>query len=294
MKTVGITGVSRAQKFSPNCENNDSLIFCAVADELRKRGFVVNEVSESDITALASCNDAYCFSMARGGEALAILRKKEEQGMLVVNSASSLLLNHRAAITRAFSLDIIPAPESEVLVNGEMPSMPFPFWLKRGDACAQSCNDVRYVDSNESLRCAIEDFKRRDISCVVANEHLSGDLVKFYGVVGTDFFYTCLPTENGKSGKFGLEQINGEPHRYSYNLRHLHEVCTRAAKLLDFVVYGGDCIVGEDGKFKIIDFNDWPSFSRCRYEAAAAIAEAICAAVLKRQEAEKAAVSLLR
>lgn len=37
-------------------------------------------------------------------------------------------------------------------------------------------------------------------------------------------------------------------------------------------VYGGDCIVRPDGTFCVIDFNDWPSFSRCRGEAAEAIA----------------------
>jgi hypothetical protein len=37
-------------------------------------------------------------------------------------------------------------------------------------------------------------------------------------------------------------------------------------------VYGGDCIVTVDGAWYMIDFNDWPSFSRCREEAAEAIA----------------------
>ena len=40
-------------------------------------------------------------------------------------------------------------------------------------------------------------------------------------------------------------------------------------------VYGGDCIVGEDGNIRIIDFNDWPSFAPCRNEAAPFIAKSI-------------------
>ena len=39
----------------------------------------------------------------------------------------------------------------------------------------------------------------------------------------------------------------------------------------DVAIYGGDCIVRDDGSFALIDFNDWPSFARCREEAAAAI-----------------------
>jgi len=47
------------------------------------------------------------------------------------------------------------------------------------------------------------------------------------------------------------------------------------ARAVGIKVYGGDCIVGEDGSFCIIDFNDWPSFSRCREDAATAIATLI-------------------
>ena len=44
------------------------------------------------------------------------------------------------------------------------------------------------------------------------------------------------------------------------------------ARETGIVTYGGDAIVRADGSFCIIDFNDWPSFSRCRDEAADAIA----------------------
>ena len=37
-------------------------------------------------------------------------------------------------------------------------------------------------------------------------------------------------------------------------------------------VYGGDAIVGPDGVARLIDLNDWPSFSSCRAVAAEAIA----------------------
>ena len=37
--------------------------------------------------------------------------------------------------------------------------------------------------------------------------------------------------------------------------------------MLDVPVYGGDCVVSSSGEIRIIDFNDWPSFARCREEA---------------------------
>ena len=38
------------------------------------------------------------------------------------------------------------------------------------------------------------------------------------------------------------------------------------------MIYGGDVIIGSDGIARLIDLNDWPSFSACREEAADAIA----------------------
>ena len=43
----------------------------------------------------------------------------------------------------------------------------------------------------------------------------------------------------------------------------------------DDSIYGGDCVVSADGTLRIIDFNDWPSFARCREEAGGKIAECI-------------------
>ena len=38
---------------------------------------------------------------------------------------------------------------------------------------------------------------------------------------------------------------------------------------------GGDLIIGHDGVARLIDLNDWPSFSACRSEAADAIAKLV-------------------
>jgi len=46
----------------------------------------------------------------------------------------------------------------------------------------------------------------------------------------------------------------------------------RLAKAVGVEVFGGDAIIRSDGTFCVIDFNDWPSFSRCRPEAACTIA----------------------
>ena len=108
----------------------------------------------------------------------------------------------------------------------------------------------------------------------MVNEHLEGDLIKFYGVNGTDFFYWFYPFEM-KHSKFGLEKINGEPTGISFKVETLQQICNQAASVLQVDVYGGDAIVAADGSMRIIDFNDWPSFAPCREEAADAISELI-------------------
>ena len=37
-------------------------------------------------------------------------------------------------------------------------------------------------------------------------------------------------------------------------------------------IYGGDAVIRPDGRFFLIDFNDWPSFGSCTQAAAEAIA----------------------
>jgi hypothetical protein len=57
------------------------------------------------------------------------------------------------------------------------------------------------------------------------------------------------------------------------NLNELQRVSAAAADALGLMIYGGDAIVDSEGKFHLIDLNDWPSFRICREDAARAIAE---------------------
>ena len=75
--------------------------------------------------------------------------------------------------------------------------------------------------------------------------------------------------------KFGLEAINGKACGFSFDVSELKRISDEAARVLDVPVYGGDCVVSEDGTIGLIDFNDWPSFSRCREAASKAIASRI-------------------
>ena len=120
----------------------------------------------------------------------------------------------------------------------------------------------------------LHEYYYRGIKRAVINRHLVGDLVKFYGIAGTRFFYHFYPFY-GHNEKFGLDAVNGMPHMVPYDADALHAMCEKAADLLDVVMYGGDCIISSAGSFSIIDFNDWPSFAPCRKEASVQIARAV-------------------
>ncbi len=148
-------------------------------------------------------------------------------------------------------------------------------WLKRGVGTAEVAEDTIFCKSESEVAAAMERFHERGISEVCRQAHVPGDLVKFYGVADTDFFYYFYPTDTGRS-KFGSEEHNGKAHHYAFAAEAMKAAVDRLAHATGVVVYGGDAIVRADGTFVIIDFNDWPTFSPCREEAASAICHAAC------------------
>ncbi len=268
-------GISRAARFSPNSEDKDCSIFQAVAEELRRLGHEVETLEEGEYTSIEGVNGI--FTMARAVKVLESLAKQEQNGMPVINSAQALLNASRARMTELFSRAGIPIPKTRTLQNAD--AVHYPLWMKRGDACAQSATDVCFLRNTDELAQALQNLPQESVADTLLCEHVEGDLVKFYGVEGSDFFYAYYPTENGNFGKFGLERINGLPQHFSYSYEALKRCADHAARISGITIYGGDCIVKSDGSFVLIDFNDWPSFSVCATMAAKEIAQAILRAV---------------
>ena len=276
--------IQRARQFSPNSVEKDLAILEAVADRLRQKGCEVETVSEEDILRQDALGDTpgtvpsvrslqstgglspVCppcvLSMGRLPETLSWL---ETLSVRTINTPQGVRNCTRSTLQRIMEQTGTPVPPQEG---------PDGYWLKRGDAAAQSPEDVVFAVDREALRQAIADMEQRGISDYVVSAHVKGDLVKFYGVSGTGFFHTCYPTDDGQT-KFGDECRNGAAHHYPFDVQVLQAACERLAETVGVVVYGGDCIVREDGSFCLIDFNDWPSFSRCRNEAADAIASLV-------------------
>ncbi len=264
-------GIERAPRFSPHSEEKDRNIFQAVAAELSRLGHDVLTIGEDEYTSAERADGI--FSMARSEKVLNLLAEQERSGVAVVNSAQALLTASRLQLTERFSEAGIPIPATWRLQCAA--AARYPLWMKRGDACAQSETDVCFLKNAEELKQALQRLPHDSVADTLLCEHVEGDLVKFYGVGGADFFHAYYPTAAGNFGKFGLERINGLPRRHPYSLEALKRCADRAARLSGITVYGGDAIIKSDGSFVLIDFNDWPSFSVCVATAATAIAQAV-------------------
>lgn len=258
--------IYRAERFSPNSVQRDRAILDAVCQRLMPFWHTY-AIQEEDITGTwqerVADEKPLILSMARSREVLSLLSAMQDKGAVVINDARSMLKLSRSAIDRIMRENGIPA--APLHGNGG-------WWIKRGDETAQEKGDVRFAADCQERDLIIGEMKRRGITDLVTTAHVEGDLVKFYGVEPTGFFSTVYPADSGFS-KFGDESRNGKPQYTAFDRLALKRHAARLASITGIGVYGGDCIVRRDGSYAIIDFNDWPSFSTCRQEAAGAIAE---------------------
>lgn len=250
-----IIAIKRAKRFSPNSEDKDARILQTTCDLLKDSGFDVRVVSEEGFK-LQEGVDAY-ISMARSEEALNELQKAGD--VPVFNSPEAVLRcqNRREMLN---------------FLHKEGFNIPFPdgdkgYWIKKNIGYTECEEDIVFAADETQRDAAIDAMKARGIDDVYVEAHVEGDLVKFYGVADTPFFRYYYPDDDGDM-KFSNKGLNGKPQHFEFDELELQEIANEAANSLGLDFYGGDCIVKSDGDMVFIDFNDWPSYSRCCNEAA--------------------------
>lgn len=273
----------RAGAYSPNHIGNDAAIFNAMADQLRKRGCEVNIYSEEQFNA-SGVKEDIIVNMCREQRSIARLQQLENEGRLVINSGFGIENCTRERMTRILVGSNIPYPDSLIVNTDEVVKDALKkagfsqCWIKRGDFHAMHKEDVSFVRHPEEAQEVLQEYFLRGIKRAVINVHLVGDLIKFYGVRDTPFFFWFYPYDMGHS-KYGHEAINGKSQGLEFDKEKLKDICRNASEVLDVKIYGGDCIISPEGDIRIIDFNDWPSFAPCRAEAAPHIAKCILNAI---------------
>ena len=255
--------IRRAEQFSPHSVEHDRAILETVALRLSQRGHTVSQVDETTLVAsLTASRPDFIFSMARLPESLRLL---QASGIKIINAPRAVAQSSRRRLQELMTSLHIPYPVGEGHHG---------YWIKRADAAAQTEADVVFVPDCQTLTEAETAMRARGIRDYLVSPHVEGDLVKFYGVSAAGFFRCFYPTDDGLS-KFGLEFRNGQAHHYPFDATSLQTKAETLAAAVGLQVYGGDAIVTADGSWYMIDFKDWPSFSRCREEAAEAIADLI-------------------
>lgn len=284
MADIKIAAIMRAGAYSPNHIGNDASILSNVAEQLRKRGCEVTVYSEEQLNR-GDVTEPVVINMCREARSLERLEKMAADGAIIINQPSGIANCIRERQTCIFIGANIPFPESVItstdhVVKGDLERRKFQkCWVKRGDNYAMHKEDVSYVRTPAEAQEVLQEYFLRGIKRAVITRHVKGDIVKFYGIVGSSFFYWYYP--------FDAEHVHTNAAELKATETALRAICTRAAEELGLMVYGGDAVIDSEGRITIIDFNDWPSFAPYRAAAATAIAKAVLSIVKPKRAAAK-------
>jgi len=274
MKDPVCWGIYRELAHSPGRETDDAEILRETAAELSRRGYSVglkspDELPETDATDVPP----FLFVMCERVPIVERLAEWERRGARIVNRPSSIRNTDRERAVGLFERDGIPFPRSFLVETApaRRPAFSGPCWIKRSDVHATEAGDVAFAAHPAELAAGLATLAARGIARAVVQEHVPGDLVKFYGVAG-------LGEEDGRPSWFQWfyhrdQTLSGHP----LDPDALAAGATKAAAALRLDVYGGDAIVSAGGRITIIDVNAWPSFALFRAVAAENIAALLAA-----------------
>ncbi|WP_447767271.1 hypothetical protein [Sphingobacterium faecium] len=273
-----VYGILRKNDFSPNHINNDIAIFQQVIRLLEKEGVSITVVTEDEFLVMKDYDKEPIITMGRSKALVHRLQELERTGVLIINSSFGIQNCYRTLMTTKLVENQVPYPDSIIVdthadIEAIFDILGVPgIWIKRGDFHAVHKEDVSFVSTKAEANNILAEYALRGIEEAVISQHLFGDLVKFYAVAGTDFFYWFHPYDLNHHKYAAYEQINGATAHYAFDEAGLQQTAQLAAEVLGVSIYGGDAIIHADGNFHIIDLNDWPSFAPCREVAAEAIA----------------------
>ncbi|MEO8432301.1 MAG: hypothetical protein ABI592_12380 [Acidobacteriota bacterium] len=268
-------GIFRELEHSPGRETDDAMVLRAVAARLEDEGFAVTLKTSEEVASGESDPPPFLFVMCERPEILHTLERWEERGTYVVNRPEAVRNTNRHRTAALFARDAIPFPRSVLVSTAERepigPSGTTDLggcWIKRGDAHKTQTSDVQRAGDSAAALDALRDLARRGIPRALLQEHVPGDLVKFYGLGGG----TADPA-TGEPGWFEWFYHRDQAlSRHPFDGEALAAIARRAAGALGLEVWGGDAVVGPDGVPVLIDLNAWPSFALYRDTAAPRIA----------------------
>ncbi len=256
-----LLGIYREQIFSPGKVREDAAIIEAALGALPLSHYQTHTASP-DMLSSVPFKPSCVLSMAQSDQALTILDAWHKNGIRIINSVPAVRNCYRTRLIHLLEDARIPIPPSKIVKTaGAEKAISFAasprYWLKRGDVHAMEPSDVVAVSSPDELEQALDHFCSRKIEDVLVQEHVNGEVIKFYGVGRGEY----LRAYSASSG----EQITSEINGFS-------SLVQQAIEATGLEIYGGDAVLTPEGRVVLIDLNDWPSFACCRRPAAKSIA----------------------
>lgn len=263
--SVRVLGIYREADFSPGKVEADAAILEAVLAELEGDGVRTAAVKPEALPEVPVLGFELVLAMCQGEHALGRLSELEAAGTLVVNSSRAIRNCYRDRMGETLARAGVPIPRGAMVTARETVAvgglaaagLAPPVYVKRGDFHALSPEDVRRAADLEELGAVLAGFAARGIERAYVQREVAGEALKFYGV-GDGAYFAALARDGGEPA---------EPFK-----ERLRSAASAAAAALGLETWGGDAVVG-DSELRIIDFNDWPSYSRVRNQAAGAIAQ---------------------
>ena len=277
MKKIPISGIFREKSHSPRREYDDEAILrqtarsLAESEELEVRLFSPEEFlqagfNEMPLLVFFMCEEAPCLARLQ--------ELSYETGCLLINSVESVKNTFRKNMVAVLKeASFFPRSSLFPTSSDSVPGDVTKCWLKRGDYHAISSDDVIFIKDRNELEEAISGFSARGIETVLVQEHIPGDIIKFYCI------RDCRAGHTWWFKWFYHRDQDLKEHRFSET--RLMENCLKAGDSMGLDIYGGDAIVRRDGRIFIIDVNAWPSFALFREEAAESISQLLMARVLE-------------
>ncbi|HWZ85610.1 MAG TPA: hypothetical protein VN032_05370 [Thermoanaerobaculia bacterium] len=266
-------GVYRELAHSPGRETDDAEILRATARELESLGLTVALRSPDELPEAGDFDAVppYLFVMCERIPVVEKLAAWERRGVRIVNRPSGIRNTDRERTLMLFQKHGVPYPTSVLVETASAPAFPGPCWIKRGDVHATEAGDVSFSGDPAALSSNLARLAGRGIATAVVQDHVAGDLIKFYGVAGW----------NGEADRPSWFQWfyhrDQKLENHAFDPDALARATAQAASALGLEVFGGDAIVSPGGRISVIDLNAWPSFALFRPVAAAHIAALLAA-----------------
>lgn len=268
-------GIYRETLHSPEREFDDREILRLTGEELKSQGLDVTLAKPEDLTDAAWWSEPkydFVFIMCEKEAILKRLEAWERKGVTVVNPIQGIWNTYRFNTLDRVQSAKVPFPKSQLVSTAGDPSAELknfeqggafvPLWIKRGDVHNTQKGDVTLARSLDEVKGLFASFQTRGIAQAVLQDHLEGDLVKFYGVGsnGQDVWHRWF---------YHKAQ---DLKKYPFHEPTLKKVFFSGAQALNLEVFGGDAVVTPKGEVFLIDLNAWPSFALFRDHASKAIA----------------------